>query len=269
VRAALNQIGALARRDAVIELSYHFQLMIGLFGTLMGVLTFFFIGRLVGDAEQLARFEGGYFEFALIGLLVMGYSQVCITAFGRSIEAAQAAGTFEILLATRTRLPTLMAGTLIVPLLLASLQAAVYLFFGWVLVGFAVPIDALALTLLLLVLTLGTFASVGILAAAVIVLTKRGDPFSSIALQVSNLLAGALFPITVLPDWLQVVSRFVPAFYGLRGLREVLLAGGGLPEIAIDLAALVAFNAVLLPIALLAISRAVDLARVTGTLGNR
>jgi len=269
MRAALNHVGALARRDLIVERSYQFQLLVALLGIIMSVLTFFFLGRLVGDAEPLARFDGGYFEFALIGLLVMGYSQVCVTTFGHSISEAQAAGTFEILLASRARLPTLMFGTLIVPLLLASVEAAVYLAFGWLLGGFVVPPGAVLITVLLLILTLGTFAAIGILSAAVITLTKRGDPFSTLALQASNTLAGAVFPISVLPDQLQAVSHAIPAFYGLRALREVLLADGGLPDVAGDIGILIAFNLVLLPAAMWILARAIRVARITGTLGNR
>ena len=269
MRAVLNQVAALTRRDLIIERSYQFQLLMALFGIVLSVLTFFFLGRLIGDAEELAQYDGGYFEFALIGLLVMGYSQVCVSTFGHSISEAQAAGTFEVLLASRVRLPVLMFGTLIVPLLFASVEAAVYLALGWLLGGFVIPPGAIGLTMLLLVLTLGTFAAIGIFSAAAITLTKRGDPFSTLALQATNTLAGAVFPITVLPDWLQVVSHAIPAFYGLQGLREVLLAGGGIDDVAVELAVLVAFNLVLLPISLLVLSRAIRMARVTGTLGNR
>jgi ABC-2 type transport system permease protein len=269
MRNALNQIGALARRDLIIEFSYHFQLVMGLVAIVISVLTFYFIGQLVGDAQQLAGYAGGYFEFALIGLVLMAYSQVTVTSFGRSIEAAQAVGTLEILLATGTPLATLMAGTLLVPLLLASIQVFAYVALGWILVGFTLPLEGLGIIAILLLLTLGTFAAVGIGSAAVIVLTKRGDPFSTLVLQATNLLAGAVFPVAVLPEWLQVASRAVPAFYGLRGIREIALAGGGLSDVAIDLVVLVGFNAVLLPLSLWALGRAIAIARVTGTLGNR
>jgi ABC-2 type transport system permease protein len=267
--AAVNRIAALARRDLIIELSYHFQLVIRLFSILMAIITFFFLGRLVGDADALEGYRGGYFEFVLIGLVVMGFSQACVNALGRSIQSAQGDGTFEILLSTSTRLTTLMLGTLAVPMLFAAVEAALYLAFGWTLTGFVPPVGAAILAVILLLLTLGTFASVGIFSAAVIVLTKRGDPFSSMALQASNLLAGAMFPVTLFPDWVQAISRIVPAFYGLRGTREVMLAGGGIGEVAPDLLALAIFNIVLLPASLLALSGAIRMARVTGTLGNR
>jgi hypothetical protein len=48
-----------------------------------------------------------------------------------------------------------------------------------------------------------------------------------------------------------------------------VLARGGLADVAVDLGALVAFNLLLLPIAFLLLSRAMRMARVVGTLGNR
>lgn len=267
--AVLARLSALTKRDLTLELSYHFQLFLRLWTMLISVAMFFFLGQLMGQPPELDAYRGGYFEFALIGLVVMGFSQACVNSFSQSVQRAQTDGTLEILLATATRLPTLMAGTLVVPLLFATVEAAVYLGTGMIVSDLRFPLTGLFIAAPLLLLTLGTFASVGILSATVIVLTKRGDPFSSLVLQASNLLAGALFPVAVLPEAFQVLSRAVPAFYGLRGVREVLLSGGGVADVRVDILALIGFNVVLLPLAMWALSRAVRIARVTGTLGNR
>ena len=264
-----SRLAALATRDLILELSYHFQLFLRAWTMLISVAMFFFLSRLVGEAQELEGYRGGYFEFALIGLVIMGYSQACVSSFARSIEREQSSGSLEILLATATRLPTLMAGSLVVPLLFASTEALLYFGIGWGLSGVGFPLEGILLSVPLLLLTLGAFAAVGIFSATVIVLTKRGDPFSSLVLQASNLLAGAVFPIAVLPDVLQLLARAVPAFYGLRGVRELLLAGGGLSDVSSDLLALGAFNVVLLPLSMWALSRALRIARITGTLGNR
>lgn len=269
MRATAWRVAALARRDLTLELSYHFQLFIKFMSLGMAVLTFYFLSRLVGSAEELEGYRGGYFEFVLIGLLVMGFSQACVNSFSQSIQSAQSDGTLEILLSSSTRLPTLLTGTLIVPVLFALVEGGLYLGVGILAADLVITPTGLLLSTLLLVLTLGTFAAVGIFSATVIVLTKRGDPFSSLALQASNLLAGAVFPVAVLPEALQAVSRLVPAFYGLRGVRDVVLADAGLADVYPDLLALLAFNVVLLPAAMWSLSRALNVARVIGTLGNR
>ncbi len=267
--AAIARVAALTRRDLTLELSYQFQLFVKFFSIGMAIVTFFFLSRLVGSADELAGYRGGYFEFVLIGLLVMGFSQACVNSFGRSIQSAQSDGTLEILLSTAIRLPTLLAGTLVVPILFALVEAGLYLAVGAFVADLVFTVQGVVLAVLLLVLTLATFAALGIFSATVIVLTKRGDPFSSLALQASNLLAGAMFPVALLPEAMQALSRLVPAFYGLRGVREVLLADGGFAAVQTDLLALLAFNAVLLPAAMWSLSRALRIARVTGTLGNR
>jgi ABC-2 type transport system permease protein len=153
--------------------------------------------------------------------------------------------------------------------LFALVEGALYLGVGILVADLVITASGLLLSALLLVLTLGTFAAVGIFSATVIVLTKRGDPFSSLALQASNLLAGAVFPVAVLPEAFQAMSRLVPAFYGLRGVRDVLLADAGLADVYPDLLALLVFNIVLLPAAMWSLSRALNVARTIGTLGNR
>jgi ABC-2 type transport system permease protein len=269
VSETLSRIAALVRRDLTLQLSYHFQLFIKFFSIGMGVLMFYFLSRLVGSAQELEGYRGGYFEFVLIGLLVMAFSQACVSSFSQSIQSAQSDGTLEILLSSAMRLPTLLAGTLIVPVLFALVEGGLYLVVGVLAADLRITLSGVLLAVLLLVLTLGTFAAVGIFSATVIVLTKRGDPFSMLALQASNLLAGAVFPVAVLPGALQALSHAIPAFYGLRGVREILLADGGLVDVRTDLLALLAFNVVMLPAAMWSLSRALNVARVIGTLGNR
>lgn len=267
--ATLATVAAVARRDLTLERSYHFQLLLRFTVIGTSVVTFFFLGRLVGTSEELARYEGGYFEFALLGLLVLGFAQACISAFSRSIQQAQADGTLEILLATATRLPTLLAGTLVVPMLFALVEGVVYLTLGALLADLVLSPVRILVAALLLLLTLTTFAAFGVLSATIIVLTKRGDPFAGLVLQASNLLGGAMFPVTVMPEALQAVSRVVPAFYGLRGVREMLLTRGPLSAVVPDVVALAVFTVVLLPTCMWFLSRALRVARVTGTLGNR
>lgn len=265
----VNRVGALARRDLLIELTYQFQFGLRIFGIFSALIIYFFLGQLIGETSALEAYEGGYFGFVLVGLIVLNFSQVSVRTFGSSIREAQGNGAFEILLATPTSLTVLMLGTFMVPLLFASIDVGLYALLGWLLMGLSFPLDGVLISALLLVLTVGSFMAIGLFSAAVIVLTKRGDPFASIVLQLTLILAGALFPVTLLPDWAQALSRAVPAFYGLSGIRDVLLADAGLFDVIDEILVISAFNAVLLPLGLLALSRAVRLARVTGTLGNR
>jgi ABC-2 type transport system permease protein len=69
------------------------------------------------------------------------------------------------------------------------------------------------------------------------------------------LLSGFLFPVENMPAFLQGLSSIVPARYFVHGLRSVLLKGGGVAEVWVDLAALGAFAAAMTLLATLRFQR--------------
>ena len=59
----------------------------------------------------------------------------------------------------------------------------------------------------------------------------------AIASQAGTIFAGVFFPTTVLPGPLDAATRLIPAYYGLDGIRSVLLNHGGIADITVDLIA--------------------------------
>lgn len=259
---------AIARRDLTIELSYQFALVVRLGQVLFLCTTLYFISRLVQDPPELAPYGGAYFAYAVIGLVVTTVASLGLGNFSRSINDEQRAGTLELLLATPTSLPTLLAGAFVVPLLLTAVEIVVYLSIGAILFSLRLPATGLLLCLPVIALTVLTFCSFGILSASFIVLTKRGDPFTLLATQATTFLAGAVFPVALLPGPLQLLAKLVPAYHSLEAMRSVLLADAGLVDILDELAILALSSAVLLPLSLAVFSRSLRWARRTGTLGN-
>jgi ABC-2 type transport system permease protein len=261
-----SQISAITRRDARIELSYHFQLAMRYFSTLLSVALFFFIGKLVRDAPELEQYSGGYFSFALIGLIVTAFATIALREVSRTFTTEASAGTLEILLAGPTPLSSIIAGSLVVPFGIGVTDMVIYLAAGFFFGGVEYTLWGSLLAIPILILTILSFVAVGIFATAFLVLTKRGEPFSLLVLGATSLLAGTLFPVSLLPAPLQALSRLLPAYYGLNALREVLLAGAGLEAVWDEILVLVAFNLVLLPLSMWALRRSLREARVLGTL---
>lgn len=264
----LDRLMAVASRDLKTQTSYQFSLLLRFGSVALAIASFYFIAQLVQDPPELARFRGGYFEFVLVGMMVTSFTLVGLQTFAQSIAAEQSLGTLEILLASPLRVGNFLAGALVVPLGMTAVEIALYLIIGIGAVGVGFSLVGVLLALPLLVLTVATFCALGILSAAFIVLTKRGDPIAIAVAQGTTFLGGAYFPVTLLPGPLQVVAKFTPAYYGIRGIRDALLSGTGPAELVDELAALAAFTAVLLPGSLWILSRALRVARVTGTLGN-
>jgi ABC-2 type transport system permease protein len=55
--------------------------------------------------------------------------------------------------------------------------------------------------------------------------------------------SGALFPVSVLPGWLQALSRASPLTYALRALRHAIIDGASLLSLGSDLLVVTAFAA--------------------------
>ncbi len=95
---------------------------------------------------------------------------------------------------------------------------------------------------------------------------KQGDPINWAFSALSGLLGGVFYPITVLPQWLQMFSYILPITYSLNAMRLALLQGYSLEALAPDIIALMLFSVVMLPFSIMAFRYAVRRAKVDGSL---
>lgn len=94
----------------------------------------------------------------------------------------------------------------------------------------------------------------------------KGDPINFPFGSVSTLLGGVLYPVAVLPAWLQPISHVIPLTYSLSAMRRAILLGHSLGEVAPDVLVLSLFSGVLLPLTFVAFRYAVNRAKIEGSL---
>lgn len=263
-----NRLATIVKRDARLRLSYPSEVLSSLWGVVVSVFMFFFIGELVGDSPLLADTQGGYFAFAVTGMTVVSLSFATIGVFRSTFEREQAGGTLELLLAGTTKLRVLLAGSMGVPLVFAGIQALGFAGLGWMFAPQALSPGAWVKAFPVLILIVMAFAAMGLWSAAFVIVAQRGDPFSGVFIQATNLVAGAVFPVALLPDWLQVVAHLVPAFYGFEALRGLMLSGATWASVVDELVILALFDIVLALVGIYLLRRALRFARIMGTLGT-
>jgi ABC-2 type transport system permease protein len=120
--------------------------------------------------------------------------------------------------------------------------------------------------LIILILTIICFSSIGILSASFIMVFKRGDPINMLLMGTSELFGGVLFPIEVFPQWLQSISHILPITYAVNGMRHALLQGYSLGNLAPDIFTLVLFSIILLPLSLFVFEKSVLKVKAEGGL---
>jgi len=122
---------------------------------------------------------------------------------------------------------------------------------------------------LVLLVSLLAFSGLGILSATYLLLFKRGNPAKWLLLGVSSIAGGMLFPVSILPDWLQFFARLNPVTYALNAMRAALLGSVRLRDVLHPLAILLLFAAILLPLSMLTFAAALRRTKSTGTLAHR
>lgn len=266
--ADTRRIGAIFRKDLITLTSYRVHLLMRFVQVWYVAISFYFVGEFVGDPDAISEFEGGYFEFVLIGSVVASFVSIGLGSFAGTIGEEQDQGTLESILTTPTPMWVLVVASHSIPLIFLTIETVIVLAVALSFFGSGVSIYGLFAATPVLLLTAASFAPLGILSAAFIILVKRGDPFSGPVQQVAMLLSGAMFPISVLPGWLQAFADVIPATYGVRATRRLTQQNDGLLEVWPEVGVLVGFTAIALPIALWAFRRAVLVARKAGTLGT-
>jgi hypothetical protein len=91
----LGKVSAFVIRDFLEEMSYPLTFVMRWGGILFKLLTFYFLGKLVGEAvlPQLAPYGNSYFPFVMIGLALASFQSVALTAISRNILYGMYTGT--------------------------------------------------------------------------------------------------------------------------------------------------------------------------------
>ena len=259
---------AFIKRDYLLATSYKSAFVLEIIGILFMVITFYYIGEVFGSAVSpvLNSFENNYFAFLLIGIALMDFMKVSLQTFDNSIRESQMMGTLEIILLSPIRLPRMLLYSSLWAYLFTSFRFSLYLLFGILLfdldVGKGNPLAAI----IILVLSIFCFAPLGVISASVIMIFKRGAWFRVLLSAISFFLGGVVYPITVLPNWIKPFAYYVPMTHSLNGMRQALQNGFSISKLFPDIAFLLLFSGVFIPVSLVTFWFAVYRTKDIGTL---
>jgi ABC-2 type transport system permease protein len=264
----LRKLALLFRRDLAVARSYRAAFLVEIFQALFGAAGFYFLSRFVQSPTLQKSLPPGanYFSFALVGIAFFDYLSVGLVTFDQSLQEARQNGTLENLLVTQTSLTVILAGSSVYPFALMSLRTAIYIGWGAVLFGFPLGGANWLGAILVLGASVLAFSGLGILSASYLLVFKRGNPVNWAIVGLSTVVGGMLYPVSVLPVWLQYAARLTPVTYSLEGMRAAILGHASLRELLPSIGALLLFAAVLLPASFAIFSWALRRTKITGTL---
>ena len=204
---------ALIRND--VRLAFRQRIVI-FFNYLMP-LGFFFLFAQINHAER-----GGAIVQVITMVLVIGILGNGLFGGGmRAVQERENNILRRYKVAPISPLPLLVASTVTgllvyLPLVFITLVLAHFRY------GMDVPGNSAAL-LFFVVLGLVAIRSIGLIIASVVNSVQESMILVQVAYMSMLFLSGTTFPITMFPDWLKIVSQFIPATHIVSGLQNILV----------------------------------------------
>jgi ABC-2 type transport system permease protein len=267
VAELVRAIAAFIRVDALEDRRHPLHVVLLVVARLVPVGIHRFVADLVGATTSPA-IGSDYFTFGVVGLAMATLIDGALRACGARLQEVQDRGVLEGLLVEPVRWS-------MIPVSLTAWPAVVHLGAagGVLTVGAMLGADLRLAGVPVLLLAAGlavvAASALGTLAGAVLVLAKRADPAVRLYSLGATLIAGTVFPVTLLPKPLQVIGELIPHTHAIHAARQALMTGPptSAPGLWPSLGWLAVFDLILLPVAAAVFVGALRVARRAGLLG--
>jgi len=191
------------------------------------------------------------------GLIGVILTMTMVLFTGVSIVRERERGNMELLIATPITRGELMIGKVLPYVAIGLVQTTLVLLLGlWL---FQVPVRGSVLDVYLAAMLL----VVANLTLGLLISTRAQSQFQAMQMTFfvflpSILLSGFMFPFAGMPRAIQWFAEILPLTHFLRLIRGIMLRGAGIAELWRDVAALVAFTAVMMAAAILRFRKRLD-----------
>lgn len=276
LRSGLIHIWAVFWANFKIFLSYRTWVIMETISTVASIAMYSFMGLQV-DARRmaLAGYEGvSWLSFALVGVATANYLWMCISRLSHSLQHEIREGTLEPIVSSLIDMRSYIVGQSLRGFLVSG-----YFMTGVLVVGIYVlkapltlRLDTILSFIAVILLMIASYMGIGIMAAGLILVYKKGDPLTFLFATITEFLGGVLFPLKYLEGVpvLYTLAWLMPYTYALDACRRILLTGATLLSrpVLIDVAVLVLYMVVFIPLGLRIFRWGLDRIRYEGTVAS-
>jgi ABC-2 type transport system permease protein len=259
---------AFVRREMAAVGAYRTALIMRGLSFLLAVVSLIFFARFVGAAANphLTRYGGSYLAFGIVGFVVAELQQVGLSGLAQRVRMAQVMGVLEAELSTPAPPWIVLGAAPVYELGTATVRSIGYLVAAGLLLGVRFQNANWVSVAVAVPLVVAAFGGLGLLTAATTMMARRSNPIAMMLGALSVLLSGVVYPVSVLPGWLQMAAELLPLTHALEALRGALLTGAGIADLRTSMLALALFAAILIPAGLSTFIYALKRARIDGSL---
>ncbi|MBV9180563.1 MAG: ABC transporter permease [Acidobacteria bacterium] len=224
---------------------------------------FYYLSRAVGSQFQPEGMP--YFLFLMVGSGFYSFLVTGMYSFLRIIHDSQQTGTLEVLMTTSTR-PTVLLVLSVISSFSGGLLELMAVAGGSLLIYSQIPQINWIGCALVFVLSVLLSVAIGVFAAALQLSIQKGSAALWLFGSSAWFISGTLFPVTILPRPIQVVSNLLPVTHALRGMRLAVFQAHHWNLLWPEIEVLLLFCVLLVPPSLLFFSWTLRRARQLGSL---
>lgn len=252
------------RRDVTIFTTYRISFATQIASTLLSVVLFYYISRLVTIGDFAGPDE--YFAYALVGILTLDVVNTAAVLVPTQLRQELVMGTFERLVLSPFGAVASAASMMLFPFAWSMLKTSIVLVIAAVFFDLPIVWPQAVLALPVAALATLSFAPFGLLVGALVLVMKQALGITSWLVAGLSLVAGFYFPVALLPDWIQWMSEVQPFTPTIELMRHVLVGTPMTDPVWIAVAKLIGFAIVLAPLGVWVLSKAVRQSRRRGTI---
>ena len=224
-----------------------------------GALSVSLIGQSVGSQRLLM--------LLVVGAVFWNYLSVVFQSIGDTITWERWEGTLEYTMMAPVRRSTQLLGSALYAVIYGLIHTAILLVVLALFFSLDLGRANVAAAALFMVVGSASFIGIGMLAAILTMKSvARGSQMVFVLQSCLLLVSGVYYPTSILPGWMQLISRLSPATYVLDAVRRALIDGEGVGQLLPDLWPLVIMAFVFIPLGLWGFGKAERYAKRTGKL---
>jgi ABC-2 type transport system permease protein len=194
--------------------------------TIANTLTIVFISRGVGvspaEQNQLAT-------QLLVGGVIWAYLGIIFEIVTETVAWERWEGTIEYTFMAPLSRPVHLIGMGLYAVMYGLVRAAAVFVAVVAFIGIHVPNANYPAAVALLGIASVSFIGVGMMTAVLpLISPEKGTQLGFVAQGLMLVVSGVYYPVSVLPEWMQWISKISPATYALRGCRASIIDGAGL-----------------------------------------
>lgn len=208
-----------------------------------------------------------YIGYIIVGTTVWMWQNIVLWDVGFSLRNEQMRGTLESnWLSPTWRFAYLLGHTGPQIVSMAMFVAITALEFG---LFFGVRLNGSVWMIALMMLAaIPAIYGLGFAFASLVITMKEANAFVFLIRGLVMIFCGITFPVSLLPGWMQSVSRFLPQTYLIHGMRAAAFSNAGIAELSTDLVPLLLFGAFWLTVGYVTFVWMERRARQTGAIGQ-